>query len=434
MGRYNLTVFKRVVPDEVMSKQEFGAIFAAGAIVYGFGFLITGPLVDRVGGRRGMLIGTAGAIVMNAAIGFTLLGTQQWGWDIPILGAITVLFCANMFFQSFGAISIVTVKAPWFHVRERGTFSTIFSMMISLGILFAFDWGGAIADATAPKVGELGVWASMFHAILPLGAGDIDQRYFMFFTPAALLTLMWIAMFFLLRDNPSEAGFDDFDTGEEALSADGERLPLGVLLKKIFSHPVILVIIGIEFCSGIMRNGVMHWYRMYAKAVGAKENFIYENWGLALCLAGIVGGILCGWASDKFFQSRRAPMAGVLYGTMLVFTIFMCFSIGGGMGLPIAAVVMSMAVIGVHGIMSGTATVDFGGTKNGGTVVGIVDGFVYLGAAVQSISIGALAPVGDAAKNPDNWVNWPLFLVPWALIGCLLSIKIWNAAPKKKKA
>jgi len=127
-------------------------------------------------------------------------------------------------------------------------------------------------------------------------------------------------------------------------------------------------------------------------------------------------------------------MAGVLYGTMLVFTIFMCFSIGGGMGLPIAAVVMSMAVIGVHGIMSGTATVDFGGTKNGGTVVGIVDGFVYLGAAVQSISIGALAPVGDAAKNPDNWVNWPLFLVPWALIGCLLSIKIWNAAPKKKKA
>ena len=82
----------------------------------------------------------------------------------------------------------------------------------------------------------------------------------------------------------------------------------------------------------------------------------------------------------------------------------------------------------------GTATVDFGGAKNGGTVVGIVDGFVYLGAAIQSLSIGALAPVGEAAKDPNNWSNWPLFLMPWALVGCLLSMKIWNAAPKKKKA
>ena len=124
MGRYNLTVFARVVPDDVMSKADFGDIFAAGAIVYGFGFLVTGPLVDRIGGRRGMLTGTAGAIVMNAAMGTVILGTQQWGWQLPLLSTFTVLFCFNMFFQSFGAISIVTVKAPWFHVRERGTFST----------------------------------------------------------------------------------------------------------------------------------------------------------------------------------------------------------------------------------------------------------------------------------------------------------------------
>ncbi|MEE2904344.1 MAG: MFS transporter [Myxococcota bacterium] len=432
MGRYNLTVFKRVVPDDVMTKQEFGAIFAAGAIVYGFGFLVTGPLVDRFGGRRGMLIGTAGAIFMNAGIGVALLGTQQWGWELALLPVVTALFCGNMFFQSFGAISIVTVKAPWFHVRERGTFSTIFSCMISLGILFAFDWGGAIADATAPKIGELTIMAKFFHAILPLGDGGIDQRYFMFFTPAFMLTLMWIAMFFLLRDNPSEAGFDDFDTGEEALSDDGERLPLGTLIKKIFSHPIIIIIIGIEFCSGIMRNGVMHWYRMYAKAVGSTDNIVYEHWGLVLCVAGIVGGILCGWCSDKFFQSRRAPMAAVLYGTMLIFTVVMYFTVSGGPWLPISAVIMSMAVIGVHGILSGTATVDFGGSKNGGTVVGIVDGFVYLGAAIQSVSIGALAPVGEAAKNADNWSNWPLFLMPWAFVGCLLAAKIWNAAPKKK--
>jgi MFS transporter, OPA family, glycerol-3-phosphate transporter len=396
---------------------------------------VTGPLVDRIGGRRGMLTGTAGAIVMNASMGTVLLGTQQWGWQLPLLTTFTVLFCLNMFFQSFGAISIVTVKAPWFHVRERGTFSTIFSVMISLGILFAFDWGGGIADATAahPKE-DLGVWATMFAAILPLGDGGIDQRYFMFFTPAVLLTVLWVTMFFLLRDSPSDAGFDEFNTGEEALSSDGERLSLSILLGRIFRHPVLVIIIGIEFCSGVLRNGVMHWYRMYAKAVGATDTIVYEQWGLLLCVAGIIGGILCGWASDRFFQSRRAPMAAVLYGAMLAFALLMFVTISGGSVLPWAAVIMSAAVIGVHGIMSGTATVDFGGAKNGGTVVGIVDGFVYLGAAIQSLCIGQMAPVDEAAKIADNWSNWPLFLVPFALIGLLLSLKIWNAAPKKPAA
>ena len=36
-------------------------------------------------------------------------------------------------------------------------------------------------------------------------------------------------------------------------------------------------------------------------------------------------------------------------------------------------VVMSLAVIGVHGMLSGTASADFGGRKNAGTAVGIID-------------------------------------------------------------
>jgi hypothetical protein len=35
----------------------------------------------------------------------------------------SVLYAANMYFQSFGAVSIVKVNAHWFHVTERGGFS-----------------------------------------------------------------------------------------------------------------------------------------------------------------------------------------------------------------------------------------------------------------------------------------------------------------------
>jgi hypothetical protein len=46
-----------------------------------------------------------------------------------------------MYFQSYGAVSIIKVKAYWFHVRERGVFGAIFGTLISIGVYFAFDWG-----------------------------------------------------------------------------------------------------------------------------------------------------------------------------------------------------------------------------------------------------------------------------------------------------
>jgi OPA family glycerol-3-phosphate transporter-like MFS transporter len=179
----------------------------------------------------------------------------------------------------------------------------------------------------------------------------------------------------------------------------------------------------------------MHWYPLFAKEVGFKYSFfVTQNWGLCLLLAGIVGAFLTGWASDRFFNSRRAPMAAILYVFMLVFSGLMAFTLGGALWWAgSAALMISMAVIGVHGILSGTSTADFGGAKNAGAAVGIVDGMVYLGTGMQSVVIGHLAPIGEAAKNPDNWFWWPMFLVPFAAIGLLLSAKIWNALPGKTK-
>ena len=48
---------------------------------------------------------------------------------------------------------------------------------------------------------------------------------------------------------------------------------------------------------------------------------------------------------------------------------------------------MSLFIIGVHGMLSGTASMDFGGRKNAGIAVGIIDGFVYLGTAVQALAL-----------------------------------------------
>ncbi|MDP2874552.1 MAG: MFS transporter [Holophaga sp.] len=432
MGRYNLTVAQNALGD-VISKDAFGQIFAVGAVIYGFSFLLNGPLVDRFGGRRGMLVGVFGALIANLLIGIMLFSRVHWGWNLPVVPVLTVLYAMNMYFQSFGAVSIVTVKAPWFHVQERGSFSTIFGIIIAAGIYFAFDWGKAIVTATRAEPQSLSAVGSAFAFVFRLGGTGVDENWMIFFVPAILMAVFWIMMFLWLRNTPGDAGFQNFDTAEASLTEDGQRLAVGVAIKKILTHPVLLYVCLIEFCSGVLRNGIMHWYFIFGNELGFAKTFpVTQHWGLSLLICGIIGANATGWVSDRLFNSRRAPMSAVSYGIMILGVVAMILGLDGNLWIAgISALTISTAVIAVHGILSGTATADFGGTKNTGIAVGIVDGFVYLGTALQSLVIGKLVPVGPAAKDPSNWIAWPIFLLPFAILGFVFTLKIWNALPSR---
>ena len=436
MGRYNLTVAKNALGD-LMTKAEFGDIFGTGALIYGLAFVINGPLTDKYGGRRMMLIATCGAAMANLSMGIALWGIATRGWDIPIFQTFVLLYAINMYFQSFGALAIVTVKAPWFHVSERGTFSTIFGVMISLGIYFAFDWGYAIMAATRGELGDnLKPLSHFFVNLMGTGNTGVDQNWWLFYAPTFFLMTLWTLMLFVLRNSPGEAGYADFDTGEESITGAGEHVSTREVFRRILTHPVLRIVCIIEFCSGVLRNGVMHWYPIFAKETGFyRDFFITQNWGLCLLIAGVTGGFLTGWASDRFFNSRRAPMSGILYALMLIAVLWMSRALEANLWhVGLMVLLVSMAVIGVHGIMSGTATMDFGGSRNAGTATGIVDGIVYLGVAFQSFVLGRLTPTGDGATDPGKWNLWPLFLVPFAVLGLVMALRIWNAKPKTRAA
>ncbi|MEM6289849.1 MAG: MFS transporter [Myxococcota bacterium] len=398
MGRYNLTVAKGAF-GELMTNSDFGTIFGIGTAVYGSAFVINGPLTDRIGGKKAVLIGATGSLLANAAMGWVTLQGQTEN----LLTTFSVLYGINMYFQSFGAVSIVKINAPWFHVRERGVFGAIFGILISLGIYFAFDVGSMIVDAFSLQ------WV--------------------FFTPAVLLAVMAVIVFVGVQNTPGEAGHEDFDTEDASSGDDGPRLPAVQVFKMMLSSGVVMTIASIEFCSGFLRQAIMQWYRIYAKGIGQTDSFVYENWGMLLCCAGIMGGVFAGTISDHVFGSRRGPVAAVLYALMLAGACTLIFLIGSPV-LPWAIVFMSMCVIGVHGMLSGTASMDFGGRKNVGVAVGIIDGFVYAGTALMSFTYGALLPEGEAQGVLDNWSPWPVAMVPVALIGLVLARRVWNAKPK----
>jgi len=578
MGRYNLTVAKTEL-GSLMTKEDFGIIFGVGTATYAIAFLLNGPLTDRFGGKKAILIAAAGSGLMNLLMGLftrSVMGSEDpGGMDLRLI--FSLLYALNMYFQSFGAVAIVKVNASWFHVKERGGFSGIFGTMISSGIFFAFTVNAWIVDLSKWMTGKSSPW-------------------WVFFAPAGVLALMFFVELFLLQDRPGQAGLEDIETGDEDSGDEGGAVTTWHILKRIVTHPVIMMVALIEFCTGVLRNGVMHWFPIYVKEVwvlpgghwlrygnwghlstilpffalafllfvvagimqqkGKKGTrvlwslggvlflvpFLQGGWGGLLMVAGVIGGNVAGWLSDLVFQSRRAPVAALLYGLLCVSAVGMFFSLGSttqevawasaghtplqvgdkilevegkkvsdwsevakavacvpatcagvalwdtercgcssspkqvepsivpsgeplkllvlrggeelqlevqdahatmragdrrtlaaGPVLPLSPAwlgvivfLMSLGVIGTHGLLSGTATMDFGGRRGAATAVGMIDGFVYLGTAVQSFSLGLI--------TSSDWHFWPVFLLPFGLAGLYLLTRIWNAVPKGKKA
>src|SRR5476651_2232710 len=70
MCRYNLSLANRAISDEFhFSRADMGLIITVALITYAVGQVINGLLTDRIGGKKAMLIGAAGTVVMNLVFG-----------------------------------------------------------------------------------------------------------------------------------------------------------------------------------------------------------------------------------------------------------------------------------------------------------------------------------------------------------------------------
>ncbi|MGE0617036.1 MAG: MFS transporter, partial [Bacteriovoracia bacterium] len=174
MGRYNLSVSKNAM-GSMMTKADFGIIFGIGTFVYGLSFLLNGPLVDKFGGKKGIVLATLGSSLANMLMGLVTYLYITGALSSNIVVIYSTLYSLNMFFQSYGAVSIIKVKAYWFHVRERGLFGAIFGTLISMGVYFAFDWGQAIVEAAkVQQQGQLTPFQTAFKWLFAVDTGTHD--------------------------------------------------------------------------------------------------------------------------------------------------------------------------------------------------------------------------------------------------------------------
>ncbi len=399
MARYNFGFANKELSDTFgFSKTEIGTIITVSTLVYGLSAIFNGPIADRWGGRRAMITGAVGACIFNFAFGLAaymgFLGTGT-----VMLMYLATAWTLNQYFQSYSALALIKVNAGWFHVSERGVFSAIFGSIIQSGRFFVYFL------MTVPAV-----------VFLPW--------QWKFFLPAIIVGIFAILTSFIVKDTPKEAGLGEFDP-QDATSGDTEKITLAYVAKKVFTNPIAITIAAAEFCTGLVRKGFEEWFPRYmqeAQHLGL-DSPIFQRNAFAIVIAGIAGAFIAGFMSDKVFGSRRPPVAFIGYIIQIIALAIVSLAPSLN-AIIIAFILNSMAISMVHSMLSGTASMDFGGQRAAATAAGMFDGMQYVGGSVMGVGAGWLI-------DTYGWGAWGPSMIGFSVIGAILMLKLWNARPKK---
>lgn len=427
MSRYNFSAVQAAVAGQFgWSHSDYGSVLFAGLFTYGCAVFLNGPLADRIGGKRAILIGAAGAAVFNLLFGAchllvvtpavmgsggrvispaVLAGGMQGSTAIAMFAA---LWACNHYFQSFGALSIVKINAAWFRLSERGKFAGIFGVMIQGGRTLAFT-------------------------VLPMTLLFLPWQY-AFFIPAAFLCLMWFILLARVQNSPAAAGYEDLDTGDETPEEREAAPTLGYVLRKVFVRREPWLIAFSSMCIGMVRNSIDHWYPRYLDGVfGVKilSSFAPSFFAsIAMPLAAILGGLAAGNASDRLFGSRRAPVIFFAFLGQALCLVLLRASLREAWAACLSLVLISFFVQSAHSLVGGAASMDFGGRKAVATAAGLFDGAQYLAGAIVSQVMGRLLDRYKVAGQPGaEFDMWPLMPLVFAVLGALIISRLWHALP-----
>ncbi|QZB00111.1 MFS transporter [Pseudomonas mandelii] len=374
-------------PTFMLDKMAMANLDALYLTAYAFGQFTWGILADRFGPRvvvlGGLLISAAAALVMGSFATLPIFATcmliqglaQSTGWSG---------LCKNM--------------GSFFPARQRGRVLGLWSS--------CYAFGGLVASPFA------GWWAYTL----------IGSWHAAFISSAAVVGLVAVLFFIFQRNKPQDVGLPAVEpelTTKEA-SAQSKTSVLEPL-KEILRNRTVLVLGLAYFLLKPARYAILLWGPVIVfeqmPSVGKVGAAIIPT---AFELAGLLGPILLGLASDKLFGARRMPACVI---SLLALTVSLALFMGAlhtGSVLWVVALlfVMGLTLYGPDSMISGAAAIDFGTAKAGATAAGFVNGCGSVGAI-----LGGLLP------GYFDSVTVFIVFAGCALFSALVLIPHWNSRP-----
>lgn len=275
MVRQNLSYAVPSMCSELgISKSDIGFVMSIGAILYGLGKFIFGLVGDRYSARYVMAIGLFASGLMNIFLGMSSL--------LPL---IVLFFALNQCFQSMGAPPCAKMLANWFGKSEQGSKWSIWNTSLHVG--------GAIAGFISPWLLEYSGWRMVF--------------YF----PGVIAILTSFFVFNRLRDTPKNLGFPSVDEIEGTEPKIKVKNSLGFIetAKLILANKFVWILGFANMFIYINRMTFINWGPTMLQEARGSSSFLSGNTMALFDLSGIIGSVIVGYLSDKFFRNKRAVPA-----------------------------------------------------------------------------------------------------------------------------
>lgn len=371
-----------------LSGNEVGWILASLKIAYGLGQLLNGQLSERIPPRVMLAIGMFGSAALNVLFG---LGT----------GFFFLLFvwATNGFCQSLGWTPCVRVAANWVPVARRGNAIGIMGTgyQITLGLTYV------IAGQAADLLGWRGA----------------------LYVPAALLALAGVFMLVCLREKPaSDAAMSHPDRKQVALA---ERTSFSDGLYWTLYNPT-LWLLGLSLgllnaCRyGFLDWGVTHLMETRDVRVGKAGLQFF-----VIAIGATAGSYLAGWATDRFFGSRRAPVICILMVVLGVLSLVYDWTVHQSVtGTMLLLVVIGFCIYGPQVLLVGTAPADLAHRGTSAAAAGFVNFMGYMGAATGDVVTGYYSD-----STHGGWQVAIYIWAGWAFAGALITAVLWNTTSRK---
>jgi sugar phosphate permease len=378
------------------TKAQVGAIPSVYSVFYAIGQFVNGQLGSRFGARRLMVIGLAVIAVCNLLFAFT-----------SSYALMLVLWGINGYFQSIGWPQVVQTMSNWFRVGRRGTMMGLISTCYQGGNVLAWLLAGTL-------VSEIGWRAS-------------------FWIPGLILIPMAVIVVLGLRNRPEDAGLphirDDEGAPKAAAAATGapETWTIWKVLLVTLSSRMLWILAMSYFCFNAVRYAFMNWAVQYFNNVHEVEIKKSAFMSVAFPLIGSLGAISSGWVSDRFFQSRRAPVCAVMLGCLGgLCLLFIPVPKGEVFHATLLLAAAGFMIYGPDAILTGAAAIDLAHPKAAASAAGFIMAMGNLGSAlVSGFGVGLILD-----RSGGDWSPVFLTLAVLSVLSAAMAALLWNARPK----
>jgi OPA family glycerol-3-phosphate transporter-like MFS transporter len=417
--RYNLSISNKAISEEYgFSRADMGLIITTALLTYAFGQILNGLLTDKLGGKRAMLIGASGTLVMNLLFGavslLPIVNAPATSPQIHLFHGEIVLSLISLFvvvrgidgyFQAFGAPGMIKINTAWFAHRERGRFAGIYGFMINLGRFGIFKLGPALLAGFA----FLGLWQ-----VPPL------HWRWLFWVPAAVCGMVALCMALLVKQTPEELGFPPVGETQDS----NETISLRRVLVAILTNPAVWITALAYSCTGAVRQSVDQWFPRYMQEVHHLnlESGQFQFLGFMIPFVASAGSLISGYLSDTAFKGRRAPVAAGIY-ILETIVILAAAQFHSANAAILFFILISFTANSTHSLLGTASAMDIGGRKMVGFASGIIDSFQYFGGSLAGYFLGKLLD--------KSWGYYFYFMAPFGLIGGLLMLSTLGKITKR---